>query len=268
MLSINFADNSIFKMVPLLTPAIHKRSTGEWKTDYTLLDRRDKIVAWAAIATAVATVALAIFTASPLIIPVGVLIIPTIAYTIWSADLHCAERAIEPKNVEDFCRLEHPSSSLISHIASQLNLIQRVVALKGDLNKTSDAKDSLLQAAIRQESGEAPPSFEKIRYMLAHGASPLKNQILLKAIVEKKTALILLFLDSLQEEEIALFKEEPRELAMIAKWLVMDSHMSSPIPNEVISSLCAKLHTSWEELQAVAENAGDDVLTLFQDYLT
>ncbi|MDF2549154.1 MAG: hypothetical protein K0S07_221 [Chlamydiales bacterium] len=268
MLSTNFAENSIFKMVPLLTPAIQKESTGKWKTDYTLLDRRTTVVALAAIAAAVATVGLALYTLSPFIIPVGVLAISALVYTILSADLHCAERAIEPRNVEDFCRLEHPSSPLVTHITSNFNLIQRVVALNGDLNKTSDLGDSLLKVAMRQESGEVSLSFEKVRYLLAHGASPLKGQTLLYAIIEKKFEVLPLFFKSLQEGEIALFKKDPHQLGIILNWLATASNSQSPVPDGVISSLFAGLNITLEDLQAVDAIAGYDVPNFFQEYLT
>ncbi|MDF2549153.1 MAG: hypothetical protein K0S07_220 [Chlamydiales bacterium] len=271
MQATNFADNPILKMVPLLTPAIHKDpGMGTWTNNLTLSNRRIAVVALAAIAAGVATVAVALFTASPLIIPVGVLAISALVYTILSVDSHRAEKAIETRNVEDFCRLESPSYFLLDCIASKLDLIQRVVALKGDLNKTSALRDSLLKSAMEQDAKEVPPSFKRVHYLLDHGASPLKGEALLKAIREEKYHdLLPLFLGAIQENEVVLFKKHPHQLENLLNKLIRDSRKPRPLSDEIIFMIFADLKISLSDLQAVPLLSGNiDMLNLFADYLS
>ncbi|MDF2550662.1 MAG: hypothetical protein K0S07_1729 [Chlamydiales bacterium] len=256
-------------MVPLLTPAIQEGIDSDiWEEDFNLLDRRTMVVALAALAAGVATVALAIFTASPLII-VGCLAIPAVAYIILQSDSNYAEKTAKARNMEDFCRLEYPSQAALCHIALDFDLIQRIVALKGDLNKTSKSGYSLLQSALSFDAVEISPSFERVRYMLEHRASPLKGRALQNALREEKCqSLLPLLLESIQEEEAALFKKDPIKLRDILNVLIEDSRQLSPlISDEIIFSLFARLGISLSDLETVAL-LGDEFPDLFAHYLS
>ncbi|MDF2550337.1 MAG: hypothetical protein K0S07_1404 [Chlamydiales bacterium] len=264
MNSIQNAARFILKGIPVLTPAIKKEGDA-WEADFALLKMRIYAVAIPAIALCAASTAALLFVAPFIAVPLhmGSAVLAISLLFSLSIDRHCTSREVKRRNIEEFCRLEAPSHSLMRKIAFDMDCIKKVIEQKGDLNKLSSpseispdllalaselnidysTRDSLLDVVIQ---GDCSPSYhlEIIDLLLENGASPLKGQSFMRAINldYRYTSHLPKFLNAIQEEEIASLKASPDRWVQILRAL---SYHGQETKNAVLF----KLQISLDEME-------------------